>query len=594
MHISKTGRHLPIRPELLSVVCGILWAAALLLLSTSTMLTAPGNSTLLFDFVQSALPGYSLTAIGILIGVFWAFAAGYIFGFLIGFVYKMLMRRKLRNVSSSLLKINPSEQPFVIQEGIGEKPYTIAFVANPFLLVPQEDGTNAVQIDPIMAKKELFHQVVVRCLRSFANNGLLRQPEIFNRLRLVIYFDPNIELDILRNRPVTLNADEALCIGYDPSIIGPIIDTEKIYSYVKERITSYCDVVYMISASDIYTRSSARFTQEETMSEGVNYNFTFTPDTSVFETRRHAWCAKVPGVVALSAWDDRLKTPVHEFAHAMSSVENGAIDDEYIDDTFASLTHRINKQYRVGYILNDAAIEQLRKHAPAIVGTLMPLKDRPFADRIAFLDKLKVVLSEEELNQYLDVILEYAFFRPVFFLTETSIAKIVNAIDVESDKDKVRAATVRMKGKRFYSRSLFYREFAKEISNRNLFMRYRSLVARFSHFQNYPVPHVFAHYKLAGSEMKTYYSDRNRSDKEMSWRSFSPERSSTRLSCIMDIAVYGYRFDKLLFDWMYDRLYVKMNRPATACSHPAPPGNAAEDRTHTNIQINLLNEENRS
>jgi hypothetical protein len=40
---------------------------------------------------------------------------------------------------------------------------------------------------------------------------------------------------------------------------------------------------------------------------------------------------EVPGMAAYSAWDMRLKTPVHEFAHAMSSNMSGLIDDEYHD-----------------------------------------------------------------------------------------------------------------------------------------------------------------------------------------------------------------------------------------------------------------------
>ncbi|MEL6821610.1 MAG: hypothetical protein AAFP70_07615, partial [Calditrichota bacterium] len=197
MHIFKTGRHLPIRPELLSIVCGILWAAVLLLLVTATLLTPAGKPTLLYDFVSAALPGFNLTFSGILIGTFWAFAAGYLFGFLIGFIYKLLISSKLRKLGTPMLKINPAEQPFVIQEGTGETPYTIVFVANPFINVEKADGSHEVQIDPIMGDKALFHQVIVRCLRSFANNELLRQPEIFNRMRLIIYFDPEIELAIL-------------------------------------------------------------------------------------------------------------------------------------------------------------------------------------------------------------------------------------------------------------------------------------------------------------------------------------------------------------------------------------------------------------
>ncbi|MEL6824352.1 MAG: hypothetical protein AAFP70_21555, partial [Calditrichota bacterium] len=365
---------------------------------------------------------------------------------------------------------------------------------------------------------------------------------------------------ILRDRPVTLNPDEAFCIGLNQSILGPISDTEKIANYVKEKITSYSDVVYLVSASDVYTRSAARFTEERPLAPGVDYRFTFTSDSSSFDTRRHAYCAELPGVVALSAWDDRLKTPVHEFAHAMSSVQNGAIDDEYVDDTFASLTHRINKHYRVGYILNDAALEQLKQPPGGeealphpVIGKLLALKDRPFADQNTFTDAVRSVLSISEFNRFGNTILLYGFFKPVFFFTDQAISKIINNIDVESDKGIVSNALSEMKGRRYFSRSELYSDFRDKIASTSLFRRYRSLIARFAHFQNYPVPKIYARYQIRGSEMRTYYSDRNRSDKEMSWRSFSPGRASTRLSCIMDIAVYGYRFDKLPGDSSWRR-----------------------------------------
>jgi hypothetical protein len=93
---------------------------------------------------------------------------------------------------------------------------------------------------------------------------------------------------------------------------------------------------------------------------------------------------------------------------------------------------------------------------------------------------------------------------------------------------------------------------------------------------NSAVPKHFARYRLYRFDQKKgkdipqqeaeYFSDRDRCDKrpdeeeKEGWTSYVPARRDANLSCIMDIAYSGYRFDDLLFDFMYDRLTTKVNR----------------------------------
>ena len=232
-------------------------------------------------------------------------------------------------------------------------------------------------------------------------------------------------------------SENALCetITGVGNLLAPREDVNLIHQFVLSavdgpRSIAYADLIYVISATDEYTRSTARFMVDE--SDGVPFKFSFGDDPNALEERIHAYHARVPGVVALWAGGDRLKTPVHELAHALSSLQNGAIVDEYLDHYDAE------SEMRLTHVIN-------RKRKPAAA---------------------------------------------------------------------------------------------------------------------HPVPDIFARYQGPGGQTVTYYSDRYRSDKPSSWTSYVPERPHISTSCIMDAAYFSYRYDKLIFDFLYDRLMAKLNRPA--------------------------------
>jgi hypothetical protein len=345
------------------------------------------------------------------------------------------------------------------------------------------------EVDPIIKEEnaDYFFKTVIRCLRSFVNNELLRLPEIFFRLRIVVVRDTKEDQSLLNNN--------ALCETIDPfnEIIAPRLDVEIVDTYLRSFPAGYqlnktsfdqlkgnlpdeifkklgalkgkflktkddefnktlveavgeneadkykeliwnnagyfngeTDVIMITSASEEFIRSSARFTEEEDDQRGEE--FTYHNNSETFN-RKHAFYAKKPGVAAIWAGDDRLKTPVHEFAHAMSSIENGPIVDEYDDRGEGLFEFMVNKQFR-----------------------------------------------EESAD---------------------------------------------------------------------------------------PIPTFFAKYALTNrfsDGCVEYCSDRTRADKEPTWRSYVPEKLAPKISSIMDIAYYEYRFGKLVFNFMYDRLLAKLNR----------------------------------
>jgi len=397
-----------LRPDVLGIAMGFLGAIFVFII-TLVGITS-GQRGAFIDLFEVLFIGYRVGLAGLIAGILWGFLYGYALGFGIAYFYVFLVKKRVEKEAENtppLIGFDFQAGPvFVIQEGAGANPYTLAIVANPVIYIPAE---NRFEKDPAIRDEALFTKAALRCLKSIAENDLLRLPEISSRLKIVAVYDKNI----------AENDTHALCEAFEriTNVIAPREDLNRVDSYLKDRGVT-ADVVFVISGSEELTRSSARFSEEAPDNlSGKEFQLS---------GRRHPLTANLPGVAAISAWDDRLKTPMHEFAHAMSSVQNGAILDEYDDRIFSSLEFAVNKSSRG------------------------------------------------------------------------------SATD--------------------------------------------------------PVPALFAKYGLTGEEPTPYYSDRQRRDKEANWTSYVPEKRSPHVSCTMDLAYYDDEFDRLIFDFMYDRIMAKMGR----------------------------------
>lgn len=402
-----------LRPDVLGIAAGFLGASFVFLITLVGI--ASGQRGAFIDLFEVLFIGYGTGSGGLIAGILWGFLYGYALGFGIAYFYVFLVKRKIDCEKKPLIDLDFEAGPVsIIQEGAGANPYTLAIVANPVIYIPAE---NRFEEDPAICDEALFTKAALRCLKSIAENDLLRLPEISSRLKIVAVYDKNFEA----------NDTHALCEAFEriTNVIAPREDLNRVDSYLKHRGVT-ADVIFLISGSEELTRSSARFSEEaQDNVSGKEFRLIGHSPTSTV-VRRHPLTANLPGVAAISAWDDRLKTPMHEFAHAMSSVQNGAILDEYDDRIFSSLEFAVNKSSRG------------------------------------------------------------------------------SATD--------------------------------------------------------PVPALFAKYGLTGEEPTPYYSDRQRRDKAADWTSFVPEKRSPHVSCTMDLAYYDDEFDRLIFDFMYDRIMAKMER----------------------------------
>ena len=73
------------------------------------------------------------------------------------------------------------------------------------------------------------------------------------------------------------------------------------------------------------------------------------------------------------------------------------------------------------------------------------------------------------------------------------------------------------------------------------------------------VPKFFSEYQTNQDPRSSlYYADRDHPSAEDYWSGYYPERQAADIYCTMDRSYGRYQFDKLISDYMYDRLMRKI------------------------------------
>ncbi len=387
-----------------------------------------------------------------------------------------------------------------------ERPYTIAFIANPKIHKRGGDeNLNSGYIkDPIIEDLQLFLRAVDRALFCFERDPVIGRPEIWSRVRVVTIFNPTAaeaggpEVGLLEEfqrelanpdgSPIENNLIDAMQRMF--ANFNAIFDASN-YDGPPSFERSQIDVLYGLTASLTHDRSTAHYSDwiEHEERDGLHNvpgrkgtPFTFEidpagnkeqdkngnvaappntvypqlypepiPDPNYDFRTLHDFCATRPGRVALNVLGARHKTYIHEFGHAMSSCFHGTITDEYID-----------------YFLIDPD--------PA--------------------DNPPNQLPEQ---------------TPHFF---------VNRID------------------------------------RN--------IATMHSAEPIPVPKIFAEYNAT-----RYAADLAHPSAEETWTGYFPDKFGQIMPCTMDRTGAHYHFDELLSAFIYDRLMAKIRRQHTDCT-PSP------------------------
>ncbi|MBN2090901.1 hypothetical protein JW964_14910, partial [candidate division KSB1 bacterium] len=480
MKVYKAIRVFVLRPEVLSWTLGIVWALTVALITLIGWLSLePNFFTNLFDVI---FPFYQLSCSGILIGFFCGLVQGYLFGFMIGWFYSALIKCKITDERVEVFEYDPEKPVNIIQNGVGEKPYTIVIVANPAI----ENDSGEIHPDDIIKKyPDAFLKTVVRILRSFAQNELLKLPEILSKIRVATIFEKSPDL----------NNENALIHEYpDLHVLAPRKpDEEKtpLLSYPHEYVKRFpeidcVDVIFLVSADTNLFISSARYSIDAPKSPGIPFKFTFGKNTNEFDKKVHAFDTQIPGIAAISAWDDRLKTPVHEFAHAMSSENNGAIVDEYIDKDENYWEERLRNN-----VINRKNRDCNYRISTRSLNNLTQQKDKLDDEKRSLLDQAIPLLKP-----YLGKVL--------------------------ANRDGLKAIFNELTKKMDATKSQIFEEIFDLIINETQYLP--------------RIPKIFAKYQYENEEIVEYYSDRDRADKPMRWTSYVPAKQRPGVSCIMDIA----------------------------------------------------------
>jgi hypothetical protein len=442
----------------------------------------------------------------------WWYIAGYLFGIIMAtlyndilYLYMLIFRKKDRKLIFAYdpqKKLNIIKSPITAEEvqvpdvrkedrlynfyNINlRRPYTIAFIANPCYKPTDTKDTASTadaidpRQDPIIKNLDLFLRSVVRALESFHNNEVLGRPEIWSRVRVITIFDKefgnpidNMAISATTGGPILSKEGFVQQTAVtDPDFEGtvsPIHETPEgilIDEVLKSEIDRLggpvkfenIDVVFSLTAMPDFTRASAHFSTGGPNILG-HYNFdprgNLTNSTVVnshdyenTDVNSHDYedQAEAPGKVALNILGATQKTFIHEFAHAMSHAQNGAIIDEYFDE---------------GVLLLDNSEASERERASAVVRALV--------------FKIFAVNRQQKTSGTINI------------------------------------------------------------------------------------PKIYSIYNDSSHEPFIYASDRNHPSAEEYWGGFYPERKESDVYCTMDRRYGRYQFDKLIADYMYDRLMYKI------------------------------------
>lgn len=373
------------------IACGIIWA---ILAALFTFMGINGSAILITNFFETIFPDYHIsnvsTRIAVLtnvgIGVIFGFIYGCLFGLLVSWIYNRLLGTIYCDVK---LKGNiPDGKPVILVEEGNSEPkarkddaYTVVILANPIL--ETRCGDPKYKKDPILCHPNLFKAKVECILDSLTKCEILR-PQVgkgrIHKMRIVAIFDTKRAEVLQRASTDVEKRANALCLEDEIGVsIEPIqgnfiqkgtnkwchrkLNTEicaEEGDEIDDRLNEYfednyneigrIDVVFAVTASYTNTRSSAHYTLENGPSDSSDFKLIGKKRDDTVEFQRPGLYAPeeilCPGLVAYSAWDNRIKTPIHEFAHAMSSPYNGMIEDEYIDhkdftDDYFAINKRI-------------------------------------------------------------------------------------------------------------------------------------------------------------------------------------------------------------------------------------------------------------
>jgi hypothetical protein len=388
-------------------------------------------------------------------------------------------------------------------EALPPCPYTIAFVANPFirkrLKSTEENGANDSKkeeyvLDPIICDRDLFLRYVDLALSAFDRNEVLGRPEIWSRVRIITIFDA----DLAKTEKKNLNQqgqEWGLLEEFQQFAQQDGVELNNLLDCRREMLANFArmlqeyhakitlqdiDVIFALSAHPTHDRSMAHFTDwvyydvpPQTPKNPRNWPFTYDLDpykNKIDPTQENIGSAKIKkGAAAASkARDSQIKKP--------------QLEGKIKHDHFTDLPGRV-------------------------AVNVLSARQRTFVHEFAH--AMSSAVHGAIVDEYFD---EFFVENPNFKLMQPTSGEIpfyVNRIERVKKAD-------------------------------GCFV---------------PVHQVFAEYNNT-----VFHTDMAHPSTEEDWVGYFPERHDPNVGCTMDRTYGRYRFDKLISCFMYDRIVSKLNR----------------------------------
>jgi hypothetical protein len=410
-----------------------------------------------------------------------------------------------------------------------KNPYTIVFVANPLLKTTR----SGIIVDPIMNDVNLFLRAVERALFSFEfNHEVIGHPDIWSKIRIVT-INPVVRM---RRGQLSTNDLEAALIEetegnfnqfgttgvFSTFILQPsTANNVHVANFVRSALINqglghinHIDVIFSLSASATHDRSST----EPAVFSDEEQNNKKHKQGEKFSFSIDPYCTK-NGEILKSHCEHCLCESASERTEQEKNLDENckavATDTEC---TASAEVPRINGPDRVLF----------HEFFPPCDGVgRVALSALDVRDRLP-VHEFGHAMSVKQNGLIVDEYYDYAF------------------IDDEPDFHPFDPEHI------FINR--IYRNPAKmgvthQVKVHNIFARYNGYI---------------------------YESDRQHPSARQGWYGYFPERRQREVNCTMDADKDVFEFDELLRDFMYDRLWAKVNRDFLANAAQVPPDCPAE------------------
>lgn len=397
-------------------------------------------------------------------------------------------------------------------------PYTIAFVANPWVLKLKDPNLRSVgdifkpqnyDDDPMIRNLDLFLGSIERALGSLEADEVLGRPEIWSRVRVIALFDPrlanpqeklknlNSELSnsiygMAQPYPEALKIDGTATdnllspLDNPPDVAGGaslksryrlMLEAAGLSAEEADKYESETDVIYILSAAPLYDRCTANFSDwlhdeleadPAPMREGRKFKFNLDP----------------------------------------GGAKNGEINNE---------TCQPPPQNPGDFVPPFICLHDYYSEKPGLVALNVI-----GASNKTFIHEFGHAMSAAFRGAITD---EYA-----------------DRFEVEKEDDGNNGNGNGNDTAPFYANRI---ERPKKDDGTVV-----------------PVHKVFAKYNISehGDSNTIFYSDLDHSSAEERWLGYFPDRKDPNAVCTMDRNYSLYRFDELLSNFIYDRLITKINR----------------------------------